>query len=469
MNSHGVVQKLNAQAINVWNQNVYERLYLGWCLANLDSTKIVEALSFVDETWFFDDNRRLIYSSLFEVSIESVGRVGIKITKEKVSVVAQRLSGENSQWAERCIEDCLAAEKQTILTIETLQSGCIARWQIVKTKPLVQNLIADADRLLSDPAESKETPLKIAEILNSAAENWSDSVYRIKQSNEITESDFIEEILTPVDPTVPLFAPSSIRAFDDQLLGGIAINQNTINGRLILVAARPAMGKTATSVSVAKGIAANGGRVIYYTLEVPRRQIFQRLLCIHDFTFQLENRGAIIDCIKTTQVPSRDFTKTQIERIKGYQGQLSNNIEIYDKFRDVNQIVASMRMHKKRDPHLATVFIDHLGLIKNREENEARGIGIITSELKEVAVELNMDIILIHQLNRELEKRSNKRPILSDLRGSGNIEQDADEVLGLYRDPDTTPEELEIISLKNRHGPLGTTRCNFYLQYGVVR
>jgi replicative DNA helicase len=80
-----------------------------------------------------------------------------------------------------------------------------------------------------------------------------------------------------------------------------------------------------------------------------------------------------------------------------------------------------------------------------------------------------MDIVLVHQLNRELEKRSNKRPVLSDLRGSGSIEQDADEVLGLYRDMDNRSEELEIISIKNRHAGLGTTRCNFYLQYGVVR
>jgi len=469
VNFSGSVQKLNAQAINVWNQNVYERLYLGWCLANLDSKALTEALSFVDETWFFDANRRLIFTSLFDVALESIGRVGIKITKEKISIVAQRLSGENSQWADRCIDDCLAAERETVLTIDTLQAGCIARWQIVKTKPLVQNLIADADRLLSDPAESKETPLRIAEILNSASESWADSVYRTRKSGEVTESDFINEILTPVDTSIPLFAPSSIRAFDDQLLGGIAINKNTISGRLILVAARPGIGKTATSVSVAKGIADNGGKVVYYTLEVPRRQIFQRLLCIHDFSSQLKERGALIDCIKTTQVPKRSFTETQRQRIREYEGEIARNIQIYDNFSNADQICANVRMLKKRDPSIVSVFIDHLGLLDVNDENEAKGIGQITKALKRLAVELTMDIVLVHQLNRELEKRSNKRPVLSDLRGSGSIEQDADEVLGLYRDMDNRSEELEIISIKNRHAGLGTTRCNFYLQYGVVR
>lgn len=463
------IQKLNAQAITVWNQNAYERLYLGWCLANLDSKQLPEVLAFVDESWFFNINRRLIYTSIVDVAIESIGRPGIKLTKEKISVVAQRGSEETSLWADSCIQDCLRAEQETLFSVESLELCCINQWRIVKTKPLVQNLIADADKLLTDPATSRETPVKICEILNSAAEEWSDSVYQTRKPSEITESEFIEEILTPIDPSISLFAPSSVGAFDEQLLGGIAINQNTISGRLILLAARPAMGKTAMSVSVAKGIADNGGKVVYYTLEVPRRQIFQRLLCIHDFSHQLQKYGSLIGCIKTTQVPKRDFTETQIQRIQDYRGSLSSNIQIYDNFSDVDQIAANAKMLKKRDPSIVTIFIDHLGLLDVKHENKAIGIGEITKKLKRLSVELMMDIILIHQLNRESEKRMNKRPILSDLRDSGNIEQDADQVIGLYRDIEQSPQELEVISLKNRHGPLGMTKCNFYLEYGTVR
>jgi replicative DNA helicase len=464
-----VIQKVNAQSINLWNQSVYEHLYLGWCFANLDSSSLLEALSFVDETWFFDSNRRILFTSLFEVFLESSRQAGCKITRDKISIAAQKLSGENSQWADRCIDDCLAVERQTIFNLDTLYSGCILRWQIVKAKPLVQNLIADADRLLSDPAESKETPARIAEILTSAAESWSDSVNGIKRSGEITELDFVEEILTPIDPSIPLFAPSSVKAFDDQLLGGVAINNNTVSGRLILVSGRPGMGKTATAVSVAKGMASNGHKIVYCTLEVPRRQIFQRLLCIHDFSYQLETRGSLVDCIKTTQVAKRTFTYSQEQRIREYRGSLSTGIFIYDNLSSVEQIIANLKMLKKRHPEIVTIFIDHLGLLDVKHENKAIGIGEITAKLKRIAVELTMDIILLHQLNRESEKRNNKRPILSDLRDSGAIEQDADQVIGLYRDIEQNPQELEIISLKNRHGPLGTTKCNFYLEYGTVR
>lgn len=467
--SPSAIQRLNAQAIEIWNQNTYERLYLGWCLANLDSSQLTEVLAFVDESWFFNINRRLIYASIVDVAIESLSRRGLKITKEKISVVAQKNSNEFSIWADSCIQDCLRAEQETLFSVESLEVYCINQWRIVKTKPLVQNLIADADKLLADPATSKETPVKISEILNLAAEEWSNSVHRTKKSSEITESDFIEEILTPIDPSIPLFAPSSVSGFDDQLLGGVAINQNTISGRLILLAARPGMGKTAMSVSVAKGIADNGGKVVYYTLEVPRRQIFQRLLCIHDFSHQLQKHGSLIECIKTTQVPRRFFTKGQIERINEYRGNISRNIQIYDNFSNVDQISANLTMLKKRDPSIVVAFIDHLGLLDVKHENKAIGIGEITKRLKRISVELMMDIILVHQLNRESEKRINKRPILSDLRDSGNIEQDADQVIGLYRDQERSPQELEVISMKNRHGPLGMTKCNFYLEYGVVR
>lgn len=438
-------------------------------MANLDSSQLTEVLAFVDESWFFNINRRLIYASIVDVAIESLSRRGLKITKEKISVVAQKNSNEFSIWADSCIQDCLRAEQETLFSVESLEVYCINQWRIVKTKPLVQNLIADADKLLADPATSKETPVKISEILNLAAEEWSNSVHRTKKSSEITESDFIEEILTPIDPSIPLFAPSSVSGFDDQLLGGVAINQNTISGRLILLAARPGMGKTAMSVSVAKGIADNGGKVVYYTLEVPRRQIFQRLLCIHDFSHQLQKHGSLIECIKTTQVPRRFFTKGQIERINEYRGNISRNIQIYDNFSNVDQISANLTMLKKRDPSIVVAFIDHLGLLDVKHENKAIGIGEITKRLKRISVELMMDIILVHQLNRESEKRINKRPILSDLRDSGNIEQDADQVIGLYRDQEHSPQELEVISMKNRHGPLGMTKCNFYLEYGVVR
>jgi replicative DNA helicase len=129
-------------------------------------------------------------------------------------------------------------------------------------------------------------------------------------------------------------------------------------------------------------------------------------------------------------------------------------------------------MLKKRNENLSVVCIDHLGLLRvRRTENLTFAIGEMTRCLKELATDLMLDIILMCQLNRESEKRDNKRPTLSDLRDSGRIEEDSDVVIGLYRDIEGAKQEkekLELIALKNRHGALGTTYCNFNLVYGTV-
>ena len=463
-------QKINANLIQVWDQTVYERIYLGWCLSNLDSTVLQEALAFVDEDWFSSDNRKLVYSSIVQVALEASAKSGLRATKEKVSAIAQKASGEQSFWAERCVDDCLAAERQTILTIDSLEHGCIAQWRIVKVKPVVEQLLLEADDLLSAEAKCDGLPQRVEEVLQSAAETWSRSIHQVKNKGEITESEFIDELLTPVDESLPLVAPSSIEAFDSHMLGGIAVNANTICGKLITIAARPGIGKTAAAASIIKGVSSEESKCVFYTLEVPKRQMLQRLLCIHDFNYQLEKTGQLLNCIRVNQFAKRNFTDDQYERIESYRGKISKNIYVYDHFREVDQIAGHLTMLKKKDPSIAVACIDHLGLLKlRRTENTALAIGELTRRLKELAVDLSMDIMLMCQLNRQLEQRSNKRPVLSDLRDSGRIEEDSDTVIGLYRDVENASQEMELIGLKNRHNALGTTKCTFYLQYGTVR
>jgi len=462
--------KISAESIQIWDQGVYERLYVGWCLANLEARILQEALSFVDETWFSDENRRIIYCSIIEVTLESAASVGLRITRDKIIAVAQRISGEKSLWAERCIEDCLAAERQSIINIDSLQYACVAQWRVVRVKPEVEKLLLEADDLLHAENTNNDLPLRVEEVLQTAAETWSRSIHQVKNKGEITEGEFIDELLTPIDESLPLVAPSSIEAFDSHLLGGFAINANTISGKLITVAARPGIGKTAAAASIIQGVAGNENKCVFYTLEVPKRQILQRLLCIHDFNHQLEKTGQLINCIRVSQFPKRNFTEDQLDRIESYRGSVSKNIHVFDHFREVDQIAGHLTMLKKKDPTIAVACVDHLGLLKlRRTENTALAIGELTRRLKELAVDLSMDVVLLCQLNRELEKRNNKRPVLSDLRDSGRIEEDSDTVIGLYRDVENASQELEFIALKNRHNGLGTTKCTFYLQYGTVR
>lgn len=470
LNQSSPIQKITSGSIQVWDQSVYERLYLGWCLANLETKILQEALALVDETWFSCENRKLVYTSVVQVTLEASSSAGLRITKEKIAAVAQQYSGEKSLWADRCIEDCLTTERQALITIDSLQYSCIAQWRVVKVKPVVEKLLLEADDLLHAEGRVEDLPLRVEEALQSASETWSKSIHQVKDRNEITESEFIDELLTPIDESLPLIAPSSIEAFDSHLQGGVAINSNTICGKLVTIAARPGIGKTAAAASIIKGVARDESKCVFYTLEVPKRQMLQRFLCVHDFNNQLEKTGQLVNCLRVSQFTKRNFTEDQYERIESYRGQISKNIHVFDHFREVEQISGHLTMLKKRDPSIAVACIDHLGLLKlRRTENTALAIGELTRRLKELAVDLSIDIMLMCQLNREVEKRSNKRPVLSDLRDSGRIEEDSDTVIGLYRDIDNASQEMEFIALKNRHGPLGTTKCTFYLQYGTVK
>ena len=421
---------------------------------------------------YLDDNRKLIYKVIADLIVESSDKRGIVITKDKIIAVAERDSGEYSSWANHCVYDCISAERSSVLTIDMLKNICVAFWSIVKTKTVISNYIAEIDFMLNMQKFTPETPLQIEQKLQAVTEIWSNSINQVKKGDELSEEQFISELLTPVDDSKPLFAESGLKAFDDHMLGGIAINDNTIAGKLITIAARPGVGKTALAASIVKGIAAENNIAAFYTLEVPKRQILQRFTCIHDYKAQLEKNGCIIDGIRVNQFPSKSFSDGQKERIMSYYGNISRNIFIYDRLREVEQISAHVRMIKKRNPKLSVVCIDHLGLLRVRKtDNIAYAIGEITRCLKELATDLMLDIILMCQLNRESERRENKRPTLSDLRDSGRIEEDSDVVIGLYRDIEGTRQDstrLELIALKNRHGALGTTQCTFNLIYGTV-
>lgn len=465
-------QKVSTSNISVWDASAYERLYLGWCLVNLQSSVIAEAICLVDQSWFADENRRLIYKVISDFIVEIADKRGALITKDKVATIAREQSGEFSDWAERCIQDCVAAERSTVLSIDTLKNVCVGFWAIVKTKKVVSDHLSEIDSMLNMKQFTSDTPGQIEEKLQNAADIWSNSINQIQKGDELTEEQFIAELLTVPDDSKPLFAESGLKAFDDHMLGGIAINDNTIAGKLITIAARPGVGKTALAASIIKGISREDHVAAFYTLEVPKRQILQRFTCIHDYKTQFENTGRIVDGIRVSQFPSRSFSQAQKERILSYQGNISRNILISDRLREVEQIAAHVRMLKKRNENLSVVCIDHLGLLRvRRMDNLAFAVGEMTRCLKELATDLMLDIILMCQLNRESEKRDNKRPTLSDLRDSGRIEEDSDVVIGLYRDIEGAKQErekMELIALKNRHGALGTTYANFNLTYGTV-
>jgi replicative DNA helicase len=240
-------------------------------------------------------------------------------------------------------------------------------------------------------------------------------------------------------------------------------------GDLTLIAARPGMGKTATAVNILKNTAENGYGSLFLSLEMPEMQLYDRLV-------------AIDTGINGMNIRIGNFTKKEFGMVQESISKLFE-LPIYIDDRGgqtFNEIRKTIRRQLKIHPEIAIVVIDHLQLVRgNNPQNRNLEIGEISSGLKSLAKELRIPIIALSQLNRELERRNNpyKRPKLSDLRDSGSLEQDADNVIFLYRpweygdnispvdgvsEVQIEESDYEMIIAKQRQGPVGTVHCNFY-------
>jgi len=234
------------------------------------------------------------------------------------------------------------------------------------------------------------------------------------------------------------------------------------NSDLILIAARPAMGKTAFALNLAQNAAVHSGvPVAIFSLEMSKEQLVNRMLCSE----------AMVDStkMKTGQLEDSDWQK--VARALGPLSEAPIFIDDTPGI-SITEIRAKCR-RLKLEHNLGLVVIDYLQLMqgsKSRSENRQQEISEISRSLKILAKEINIPVICLSQLSRAAETRTDHRPILSDLRESGAIEQDADIVMFLYRDdyynPDTEKKNIaEIILAKHRSGSTGTIEMVWLGQY----
>ncbi|KUM43699.1 replicative DNA helicase [Pseudomonas sp. EpS/L25] len=232
---------------------------------------------------------------------------------------------------------------------------------------------------------------------------------------------------------------------------------------LIIVGARPGMGKTSFLLNCIDAALQRDLQksVQVFSLEMPAEQLLLRQLAILG---KLDAQK-----LKLGRLEDEDWTKLTyaVDRINKYGDRL-----VIDDQAAVTptQLRARSRRAAKRFGHPAAIFVDYLQMMQcSGKENRANEISAITSSLKGLAKEMRCPVIALSQLNRELEKRANKRPINADLRDGGSIEQDADVILFLYREEYYHPETehkgtAELILGKHRSGPLGTVYAAFIAQ-----
>ncbi|WP_044991707.1 replicative DNA helicase, partial [Streptococcus suis] len=234
--------------------------------------------------------------------------------------------------------------------------------------------------------------------------------------------------------------------------------------QLIILAARPAMGKTAFALNIAQNVACKSNKpVAIFSLEMGAESLVERML-------------AAEGTIKSYHIRTGKLTPIEWQRLIYAQGQLAEAPIYIDDTAGIRiaEIRSRARKLAQATGGLGLIVIDYLQLIQgSRSDNRQQEVSEISRQLKIIAKELKVPVIALSQLSRSVEQRQDKRPIMSDLRESGSIEQDADIVAFLYRDnyyqdkKDDQPEKnlTELIIKKNRHGDLGTVKMYFHKEY----
>jgi len=231
---------------------------------------------------------------------------------------------------------------------------------------------------------------------------------------------------------------------------------------LIVIAGRPSMGKTSLAMNIAESAVLDSKRpTAVFSLEMPGQQLAMRML-------------SSLGRINSHRVRTGKLSGEDWPRLTSAVGLLNEAPLFIDDTAALSPLELRSRARRlmREENELGLIIVDYLQLMQSSESSENRAIEVanITRSLKILAKELNVPVIVLSQLNRGLEQRPNKRPVMSDLRESGAIEQDADLILFIYRDEvynQDSPDKgtAEVIVGKQRNGPTGTVRLTFLGEY----
>ncbi|MCQ2487156.1 MAG: replicative DNA helicase [Clostridia bacterium] len=427
-----------SQNVNMPYSMEAEQAVLGCLLMDPSTLTLIQSKGFRTE-FFYLPQHKAIYNAILKVETNTNSLDPVLVLEElKTQKVYDEAAGKNYLGQ-------LAALMPSASNIE-------AYTKIVKDKFYKRTLIEVSNEILSE-ASSEEAG---ADVLLDSAEQ---KIYDIRQGKNTGDASKLSDIIMDkvYDRLNKLNSDER-----DQYLGfttGFSDLDKTISGLnrsdLIIVGARPAMGKTSFALNLARNVAVKAKKkVLFFSLEMTKEQLAQRVI-------STEAR------IKGLKMRTGQLTETDWMNLSAATAALSD-AELY--FDDTSNItVNEMKAKIRRMKDVDVVIIDYLQLMKSgtRAESRVQEVSEITRNLKLMAKDLEVPVIVLAQLARGTEARGKShRPQLSDLRESGSIEQDADIVLMLYREDyysdgtndgvsemEKEVDKVEIIVAKNRHGP----------------
>ena len=345
-----------------------------------------------------------------------------------------------------------------LMDITPTAANAVRYANIVREKAMLRGLGQAAADISETVYDQTGTPQEILE-------NAEKKIYALRKGERGDSLEHIGTVLLKVFDRLAELSQS------DSAIPGLSTGLQDLDAKinglnksdLLLVAARPAMGKSAFALNLGLNVAKKYKKTVaIFNLEMSREQLAMRLLSTESFVDSKK--------MATGKLSEEEWTKLAMASASLSQ----TDIRIDD---NPSITVADINAKCRRLENLGLVIIDYLQLMNGSgygkaSENRVTVVGEISRSLKIMAKELNVPVICLSQLSRAVESRTDKRPIMSDLRESGAIEQDADEVLFLYRDEyynENTEDKgvAECIVSKNRHGETGTVKLQWIPQYQI--
>ncbi|CCO24490.1 replicative DNA helicase [Maridesulfovibrio hydrothermalis] len=329
--------------------------------------------------------------------------------------------------------------------------------EIVAEKAIQRSLIDAAAKIISESFDAQD----VKELLDHSEQSIFDITDAKKTTTIKSSKDLITDVFKELESRVAQKSlvtgiPTTYHKFDEMTAG-------LQNSDLIIIAGRPSMGKTAFALNVAMRAALHSGvTTAVFSLEMAMGQLMTRMLATH---------GKVdLSRLRTGQLDDEDWAKLY---------EAAQDLTEAPLFIDDTPSISTMELRArcrrlKSQHNLGLIMVDYLQLMRSsaRTDSREQEISDISRTLKALAKELNVPVIALSQLNRKVEERTDKRPMMSDLRESGAIEQDADIILFLYREDFYNKKEdkpitntAEVIIGKQRNGPTGIIKLAFFGQY----
>ena len=402
--------------------------------------KIVNLLSYDD---FYYEANKEIYDSIKQIHLQNIPVDAVTVFEElKKRGKIDYVGGF----------EYLATLTENIITSKNVEAYC----NIIREKSTLRKLISASHAILEKGYKENDDVQKIIELAESR-------IFAISQNRSINSFAEIKEVLMTV------FNQLEERAKSGSNITGLTTGYTDLDrmtsglqrSDLILLAARPSMGKTALALNIAMNAVKSGASVALFSLEMSKEQYVQRIISMESMVDSSKLRTGSLD--------DDDWT-----RLINTMSLISN----YDVYIDDTPSVSLFEMMSKCrrlkiEKGLDLIVVDYLQLMSDggRPDSRQQEISNISRGLKALARELDCPVMALSQLSRAPEQRNDHRPVMSDLRESGAIEQDADVVMMLYRDEYYYKEESErkgitdVIITKQRNGPVGTVELAWIAQF----